>query len=44
MQNINWGKLYEIYHKNPYNAQQIHEKVDELYGDIFVQNRKGIFA
>ena len=43
MQNINWGKLYEIYHKNPYNAQEIHEKVNELYGDIFVQNKKGIF-
>jgi len=43
MQTINWGKLYEMYHKNPYDAQQIHEKVTKLYNDIFVQNKKGIF-
>ncbi|MBQ2892217.1 MAG: DUF262 domain-containing protein [Bacilli bacterium] len=43
MQTINWGKMYEMYHKNPYDAQQIHEKVTKLYNDIFVQNKKGIF-
>ena len=43
MQTINWGKMYEMYHKNPYDAQQIHEKVTKLYNDIFIQNKKGIF-
>lgn len=40
---LEWGRLYETYHKNPYNPMEVGNKVKELYGDLFVKNRKGIF-
>lgn len=43
MKTIEWGKLYETYHKKPYNAKEINAKVAELYADEFVRNKKGIF-
>ena len=43
MKNIEWGRLYETYHKQPYNNKEINEKVSELYADEFVKNKKGIF-
>lgn len=43
MQTVEWGRLYEKYHKNPYNPQEISVKTDELYNDEYVKNKKGIF-
>ncbi len=43
MKNIDWGILYETYHKNPYSKTEINTKVAELYADEFVKNKKGIF-
>ena len=43
MKNIEWGRLYEAYHKQPYNKQELNEKVAKLYMDEFVRNKKGIF-
>ena len=43
MRSIEWGKLYETYHKQPYNTKEISAKVSELYADEFVKNKKGIF-
>ena len=43
MRGLEWGRLYEEYHKFSYNSDQISAKVSELYGDPFVKNRKGIF-
>ena len=43
MRGLEWGRLYETYHSQPYNAQEVHRKVNELYGDPYVKNRKGIF-
>ena len=43
MKNIDWGKLYETYHKQPYNKTEINKKVSELYADEYVKNKKGIF-
>lgn len=43
MKNIEWGNLYETYHKNPYNPKEISSKVAELYADEYVRNKKGIF-
>ena len=43
MRGLEWGRLYETYHSQPYNAQEVHHKVNELYGDPYVKNRKGIF-
>lgn len=43
MRGQEWGDLYETYHTQSYNPQQVHEKVMDLYNDVFVQNKKGIF-
>lgn len=43
MKGLEWGRLFEIYHNNPYNPQEIHQLVKKLYSDGFVKNRKGIF-
>jgi hypothetical protein len=40
---LEWGRLYEAYHKNPYNQKEVSEKVKALYGDPYVKNRRGIF-
>lgn len=43
MKTIEWGRLYETYHKQPYNKSEINKKVAELYADEYVRNKKGIF-
>ena len=43
MQYINWGKMYEKYHKNPYNSNEISKKLNELYSDYFVTDKKGCY-
>ena len=43
MRGLEWGELYEKYHNNSYNPQKVHEVVMELYNDIYVLNKKGIF-
>ena len=40
---LEWGELYEMYHATPFNPDELWEQVQELYGDVFVKNRKGIF-
>jgi hypothetical protein len=40
---LEWGRLYEMYHKNAYNPAKVWERVKELYADDCVKNRKGIF-
>lgn len=43
MKGLEWGRLYETYHTQPYSPQKISEQVKELYADSYVKNRKGIF-
>lgn len=43
MQGLEWGRLYETYHRHSYNPTDIAKKVQTLYGDVYVKNRKGIF-
>ena len=43
MRGLEWGRLYESYHSNPYNAAQLDADVDRLSGDPAVGNRKGIY-
>lgn len=43
MQGLEWGQLYEKYHKNSYNPKKVSEKLKELYADFFVKNKKGIY-
>ena len=43
MRGLEWGRLYEIYHKHSYNPQEVSSLVHELYADPYVKSRKGIF-
>lgn len=43
MRGLEWGRLYETYHKQPYNPQTVAEEVKKLYGDSYLKNRKGVF-
>lgn len=40
---IEWGRLYEEYHKKSYNPKKVSEEVQKFYGDPYVNNKKGIF-
>ncbi|MBU0766481.1 DUF262 domain-containing protein [Patescibacteria group bacterium] len=40
---LEWGRLYEEYHKQSYNPAKISAKLHELYSDPYIKNRKGIF-
>ncbi len=40
---LKWGWLYEMYHKNPYNPQEVSKKVKELLEDAYVTDKKGIW-
>ncbi|MCA0228119.1 DUF262 domain-containing protein [Patescibacteria group bacterium] len=43
MRGLEWGRLYETYHAQSYNPTTLWARVQELYGDPYVKNRKGIF-
>lgn len=43
MRGLEWGRLYETYHRNPYNPSEVAKRVKALYADPYVKNRKGIF-
>lgn len=40
---LEWGRLYNAYHKNPYSKEKVDERVEELLGDPQVTDTKGIF-
>lgn len=40
---LEWGYLYETYHKKPYNPEKVSNEVKTLYGDPYLKNRRGIF-
>lgn len=43
MRGLPWGEFYEKYHNNPYDPAEVHKKVQELYEDGSVNDKKGIF-
>jgi Protein of unknown function DUF262 len=43
MRGLPWGKLYEQYHAKPYDSKKVAKRVQELYADECVTNRRGIF-
>ena len=43
MRGLEWGQLYEKYHKQAYDPAKVSEEVQKLYGDPYIKNRKGIF-
>lgn len=40
---LEWGRLYETYHKKAYDPSELWKRVQELYSDPYVKSRKGIF-
>ena len=40
---LEWGRLYEACRKTAYNPEKVWRRVEELYGDEFVTDRRGIF-
>ena len=40
---LEWGRLYEEYHHQPYDPARVSAQVRALYGDPYVKNRRGIF-
>ena len=43
MKGLEWGRLYETYHATAYSPDELTEKVQALYGDGYVKNRRGIW-
>lgn len=43
MRGSEWGLFYERYHANSYNPDALQRRVDELYADEAVRNKKGVF-
>jgi hypothetical protein len=43
MRGLEWGRLYEEYHKKSYNPKKVSEEVQRLLADPYVQNKRGIF-
>lgn len=43
MRGLEWGRLYEQYHNQSYNPGELSKRLQELYGDPYVKNRKGIW-
>ena len=43
MRGLEWGRLYEAYHKKAYNPAKVSVEVQKLYADPYVKNRRGIF-
>ena len=43
MRGLEWGRLYETYHGQPYDTVKVEERVRALYADPYVRDRKGIF-
>lgn len=43
MKGLEWGRLYEEYHKKSYSPAKVSAEIHKLYADPYVKNRKGIF-
>ena len=43
MRGLEWGSLYEKYHKLSYDPAKVSQSVRELYGDLRVKSNSGIF-
>lgn len=43
MRGLPWGEYYEKYHNVSYSQQEVHKKLQELYSDFYVKNKKGVY-
>ena len=40
---LEWGRLYEKYHKKSYDPKKVYAEIKKLYADTYIKNHKGIF-
>lgn len=43
MKGLDWGRLYESYHRKAYEPKELSKRINALYGDVYVKNRRGIW-
>ena len=43
MRGLEWGRLYEEFHRKAYDPANVSAEVKQLYADPYIKNRKGIF-
>lgn len=43
MRGLEWGRLYETYHKQSYDPTKVSEQVHKLLGDYVIKDRRGVF-
>ena len=43
MKGLEWGRLYEKYHKTKYDPAEVSGKVRQLYSDPCIKKKNGIF-
>lgn len=43
MKGLEWGRLYEMYHKQAYDAVKVSKQVRQLLSSFEVKDRKGVF-
>ena len=43
MRGLEWGRLYEEFHSQPYSATKLAKDIGDLLEDSYVQNRRGIW-
>ncbi|MBP7775159.1 MAG: DUF262 domain-containing protein [Candidatus Saccharimonas sp.] len=43
MKGLEWGRLYDTYHEQAYDPEQVAAQVSKLYADAAVRRRSGIF-
>lgn len=43
MKGLEWGRLYEMYHEQLYDPDQVSAQVRKLLGDYEVKDRRGVF-
>jgi hypothetical protein len=43
MHGLEWGRLYETYHNRSFDPTTVSERVQALYADPYIKNRRGIF-
>ncbi len=43
MRGLEWGKFYEQYHSQPYDPEKVSADVRQLYSDLYIKKKRGIF-
>lgn len=43
MRGLDWCRLYEAYHLQPYNLKSLNERIGQLFNDEYVSDKKGIY-